>query len=133
MFQLAYISTSRTDLSKALLEDILSVSRRNNAGNDVTGLLATGGRRFLQVLEGPEQAVLATYARIHNDDRHRGLVMLSAKAVDVRAFGTWSMASRDFDGGTDIEAKVAALVGTIPDRNLRAQFIGFASLHSQAA
>lgn len=135
MFQLAYISSSPTPVDRALLDTILAVSRRNNARVGVTGLLVSGGRRFLQVLEGPEQAVLTTYARIQADDRHRALVMLSAKPIERRAFGDWSMAYRDNAAPTDdgLEEKVAALVEQIEDPNLRAQFTGFARLHGRAA
>lgn len=135
MFQLAYISSSKTPVDRAMLDDILAVSRRNNARAGITGLLVAGGRRFLQVLEGPEQAVLTTYTRIGRDDRHRGLVMISAKAVEWRAFGEWSMAFRDSGAasGDELEDLVAKLVGTIEDPNLRAQFTGFAKLHNRAA
>jgi hypothetical protein len=67
MLQLVYISTSREPITDRLLDDILSTSRRNNDRAGVSGLLVAGGRRFLQALEGPAAAVLATYARIAAD------------------------------------------------------------------
>jgi hypothetical protein len=135
MLQLAYISSARQEVDAALLDDILTVSRRNNERVGVSGLLVSGGRRFLQVLEGPDAAVLATYARIQADPRHRGFVMLSSTHVPERAFGKWSMAHRaqgsgDADG---LEAMVTSLVAKIADPNLRAQFTGFAQLHGKAA
>ena len=61
MLQLVYISTSRAPLiSDDLLNSVLTVSRRNNAAAGISGLLVAGGRRFLQALEGPRDAVEAT-------------------------------------------------------------------------
>ncbi len=136
MLQIAYISTARDNVSQPLLDSILSVSRRNNATAGITGLLVSGGRRFLQVLEGPDQAVLATYARIQGDPRHRGFVLITCQGVSERAFGEWSMAYRE--GGIHVsddklESAVAGLTAKIADPNLRAQFSGFAKIHAKAA
>jgi hypothetical protein len=135
MFQLAYISSARAPLDAAQLADILAVSRRNNERSGITGLLVPGGRRFLQVLEGPEQEVLKTYVRIQADPRHRAFVLVCAQKVEERAFGHWSMACRDEAGsdGQGLEKLVESLVAKISDRNLRAQFTGFAKLHDRAA
>jgi hypothetical protein len=136
MLQIAYISTAKGIVDQALLDSILSVSRRNNEPAGITGLLVNGGRRFLQVLEGPDQAVLATYARIQNDPRHRGFVLITCQGIKERAFGSWSMAYRE--GGINVaddqlQPAIAALTARIADPNLRAQFNGFAKLHAQAA
>ena len=135
MLQLAYISSAKVPVDQALLDEILSKSRRNNERVGVTGLLVCGGRRFLQVLEGPELAVLQTYARIQADDRHRAFVVISTMPVQERAFGHWSMAhgNGEAGGGVKLEELVTRLVGQIADPNLRAQFTGFASFHSRAA
>ncbi|WP_152542512.1 BLUF domain-containing protein [Sphingobium sp. Ant17] len=41
--------------------------RKANSDADRTGLLEVGGRRFLEVVEGPEPAVIATYELIRRD------------------------------------------------------------------
>jgi hypothetical protein len=135
MLQLVYISTSREAPGKAMLEDILGVSRRNNEAADVTGLLVAGGRRFLQALEGPDDAVLATFARIQADPRHRAIVSLSARSVTERAFGDWAMGFEAGGGreSADLRQVIEALVEPLADRNLVAQFRGFAELHARAA
>lgn len=136
MIQLIYISTARADISQDTLDDILAVSRRNNAQAGITGLLLAGNRRFLQALEGPDLAVAMTLKRIAADPRHFAIVELGRRHVDDRAFGAWSM---DFKRGTDAVAgaalrdSVEALTGGLADANIRAQFNGFAQLHSQAA
>ena len=136
MIQLIYISTSRADISQATLDDILAASRRNNEQAGITGLLLAGSRRFLQALEGPDLAVAATLKRIAGDPRHFAIVELGRRHVGERAFGAWNM---DFKRGNDAVAGAAlrdsvdALVSGLPDANMRAQFNGFAQLHSQAA
>lgn len=93
MLQLVYIS-SANPAAPCSTQDILTVSRRNNARDRITGLLYADAGRFLQVLEGPEDAVEAAYARIQGDARHRAIVMLSRRTIDRRAFGHWEMAHR---------------------------------------
>jgi hypothetical protein len=135
MRQLVYISTARQPHSASSLEAILGESRRHNKAAGVTGLLVAGGRRFLQALEGPEAAVLATYARIHADPRHHALVMLASRRIEERAFGEWSMGFEQ--GGSsdasDLVGVIEALAAPLEDRNLAAQFQGFARLHARAA
>lgn len=136
MLQLVYVSTARQPIGDPLLEAILAASRRNNARDGVTGLLVAGGRRFLQALEGPDRAVLDTYARIAADPRHHALVLLSTRTVPERGFGDWAMAYEQ-GGPAAAEGRfgdaVEALTAGLLDRNLRAQFTGFARLHARAA
>ena len=134
MLQLVYISTARTPISAALCEDILAVSRRNNRVWDISGLLVAGRKRFLQALEGPEAEVRATYDRIAADPRHFACVILSDRHVDQRQFGDWAMAYTPSDEGSadDLPSTVAALVAAVDDPDLRAQFLGFATIQAAA-
>jgi hypothetical protein len=134
MLQIVYISTARHRFSKAELEEVLLKSRLNNGRAGVTGLLVAGGNRFLQVLEGPQEAVAATYDRIKADDRHFAVVPLSMKKIEGREFGTWSMGYEAGGfGGTDFRSTIEALVAPLADKNLVAQFRGFAEVHARAA
>ena len=136
MLQLVYISTARQTLTPSLLEDVLTVSRRNNARVGVTGLLVTGGKRFLQVLEGPDQAVLTTYARIQADARHYAFVSLACRQVAQRAFGHWDMACQhggDAPARGDLRDIVASMTADLADKTLKAHFTGFAEVHARAA
>ncbi|MBV9881912.1 MAG: BLUF domain-containing protein [Sphingomonadaceae bacterium] len=136
MFQLVYISTARQPIVPEMVEQILAASRRNNARNGISGLLVAGRRRFLQALEGPEQAVLDAYAEIKRDPRHHALVLLTGRSVETRAFGDWSMAFEAADEGRPqpgLAATVDALTASLADKSLRAHFLGFAELQSRAA
>lgn len=93
MRQLLYIS-SATGSGVADVTRILAASIRNNRTCGVTGLLYTDGKRFLQVLEGPEDGVQRTLDRIRLDPRHRGIVVLHDRPIEARQFGEWAMAER---------------------------------------
>lgn len=125
--QLLYISTVSPN-ETVDLATILATARRNNRANGITGLLMYNCKRFLQVLEGPADAIDATFNRIRRDTRHRGQVLLARKTIDQREFGDWSM---DFRGETNQDAD--ALYDTICAKianaspNLRAELTAFAS------
>jgi len=132
MEQLIYISTSRPmkGPTHVEVESVLEVSRRNNARDNLTGLLIVGGRRFLQVLEGPSVSLTATYDRIKEDSRHFALVQLSRKAITERSFPGWDMGF-DATGARLIEI-VFEMTNELTDPFLRAQFESFALLHQRA-
>ena len=137
MLQLVYISTSRAPtITDDVLHPVLTASRRNNAAAGISGLLVAGGRRFLQALEGPREAVEATYERIKSDPRHFACVELARRTIESPEFGPWAMAFKpgdDADAGAKLRQAVDRLTSSLPDPNVRALFTGFAELHSQAA
>ena len=88
---LVYTSVANKALSASALDDILEVSRRNNAQCGITGVLLYGEQTFVQVLEGEPSAVNETLVRIEADERHSGLLTLCKKSTNARSFGDWSM------------------------------------------
>lgn len=135
MLRLIYISTSRQVIDTAELDRILTISRRNNAAVGVTGLLIAGSRRFLQVLEGPADAVETTFQRIGRDPRHFAVVTLRREAVAVRAFPDWTMGYQragTLAGQASLPAIVDALTADIADLTIRAYFTGFAEVNAAA-
>lgn len=95
MRQLLYVSSSSDRHIGEALSTILVQSRRNNPSANLTGLLWTDGARFLQVLEGEDNAVQGVFNRILADKRHKAVVVLHDKKVQERTFGRWSMALMD--------------------------------------
>ena len=134
MQRLLYISTARQALSQADVDELLRVSRRNNAAVAVTGLLVVGGRRFMQALEGPTEAVERVYQRICADPRHFAVVMLSRETIERRMFDGWDMGYRAVGdpSGTALPDVVRSLTATLDDANLRAYFTSFADLHASS-
>ena len=135
MIRLLYISTARNQVTSEMLADILRASRRNNAMVEVSGLLIVGGRRFLQALEGPNDAVLATYARIQRDPRHFACVQLASETIAERQFPGWAMGAQAGKApGSDaaVSEAVTALIAPIADPSLRGYFSGFAQRQAAA-
>jgi hypothetical protein len=94
MLSLVYVSAATQPFSPSELDALLEKSRRNNLRDGITGMLLYRDGDFLQVLEGPEAAVRATYARIGRDRRHGGFILLDENHVEQRAFSDWAMGFR---------------------------------------
>ena len=75
------------------LAGILLDARRCNARDSITGALICRDDLFLQLLEGPPDAVEAAFRRIDKDDRHIEVRALSRRTIDddARLFPNWTM------------------------------------------
>ena len=94
---LIYVSAASSTMTPADLEDILRASRRNNEANGLTGLLLFKDGRFIQLLEGDETDVDATFARVKEDPRHRSVEVIRHEYVMSRSFADWSMGFGNID------------------------------------
>ncbi|TCJ97150.1 FAD-dependent sensor of blue light [Nocardia alba] len=95
-YTLIYSSTASFVLDDEEISVLLDHARELNAANDVTGLLVyvrfdDDRAAFVQVLEGDENAVEQTYARIQRDELHTDLLVLVRAAIPQRRFSQWSM------------------------------------------
>ena len=90
LFQIIY-SSRPFGFDGAILSGILLDARRCNERDDVTGALICRHDIYLQFLEGPQQAVQATYERIKRDNRHLEVNMRAPREVEERMFGDWGM------------------------------------------
>lgn len=75
------------------LREILEIARRKNGEEGVTGYLIFDKAYFLQILEGEEKVVEATYRRIAGDKRHADVTLVGKRAIAMRTFPDWSMGS----------------------------------------
>ena len=90
--RLVYKSTTSWDiLTNDLLRQLSEKSAKNNATNDITGLLVLSDETFLQVLEGPVDAVNALFTKIIANKVHHDVTLLSYEQVAQRNFDSWSM------------------------------------------
>lgn len=97
IFQLVYVSLAADSFSADDLLGLLRQSRENNERAEVSGMLLYKERRFLQVLEGDEASVRATFQRIHRDPRHHDITVLLENETEMRDFDDWSMAFQNLD------------------------------------
>ncbi|WP_082487636.1 BLUF domain-containing protein [Methylobacterium sp. Leaf89] len=92
LVQLIYASRP-FGFDQSTLDSILTQSRRCNTRDGLTGALICRGDLYLQLLEGKEEAIADTYARIVRDDRHLEINRLSYAAATERLFPAWAMRS----------------------------------------
>jgi hypothetical protein len=97
LIQLVY-SSRPFGFDLSMLGNILMRSRRNNARDDVTGALICRADLYLQWLEGPKEAVEATYTKILKDDRHLDIVRRITRPSTTRMFPQWSMRDDPAEG-----------------------------------
>ena len=90
LVQLIYASRP-FGFDQAILNGILSQSRRYNSRDGITGALICRADVYMQLLEGSAEALEATYARILRDDRHLEIRQLSYQTVTDRLFPSWAM------------------------------------------
>jgi hypothetical protein len=101
-FHLIYVSTALRRFSPESLEELLAQSRAANRVAGISGLLVYGGGNFMQLLEGPRDAVETTYARILRDRRHVDMTLLFQTETPERWCGDWAMAYAANAGKKDI-------------------------------
>ncbi len=76
MMFLIYVSSEVAPFSAVELRDLLAKSRSKNAQLGITGMLLYRRGKFMQILEGEEDAVQTLYRKITHDPRHRRIVIL---------------------------------------------------------
>jgi hypothetical protein len=86
-----YTSHARLDLTAADLAALHETARHLNALDGITGLLLFDGARFLQVIEGSEEAIDSLVRRLRRDGRHSGFEIRDERFVEERSFPDWSM------------------------------------------
>lgn len=91
MIRLLYMSQKTLGTTDAQVRDILVSAKRNNQVTGITGVLVHGGGLFMQILEGPEHAVLRAYVKILDDRRHDDCRILQISPAEERLFPVWSM------------------------------------------
>ena len=74
-----------------LLDDILQIARARNKRLGITGTLISRSDLFLQMLEGPRQAVCDTFLRICDDERHVEVMLVHMADAHRRLFQDWDM------------------------------------------
>lgn len=101
--QLIYISAATHLMSNEELTELLGQAKRINSQSAVTGMLVYSNGSFLQVLEGPKEAVESTYARIQRDPRHQHCQVLLIQPIDARLFEDWYMGFESISTGQLLE------------------------------
>ena len=96
MLSLVYVSSAVAEFTKADLVALLQQSRENNERLGITGLLLYKDGNFIQLLEGPEDAVRDLIRTVSADPRHRGIIRLLEEQAE-RRFPDWSLGFKDLN------------------------------------
>lgn len=111
-----------------MLAGILSAARRNNPRLGITGALVCRHDLYLQLIEGPGEAIDALYAQIEADDRHFDVRLLLSEAMGERLFPNWAMlddtAPSQFWSAQNVAGGV---LETASPEELRAPFVRLAA------
>jgi hypothetical protein len=75
----------------SIVFEIDTTSNRRNSKSNVSGCLLLVNGWFIQLLEGPSEAVESTLARIAIDPRHNDLQVIENELVKERIFSDWAM------------------------------------------
>ncbi len=97
MIRLVYMSQAIKPYSTDDLMALLRKARQNNSRDDITGVLLYFNECFVQVLEGKEEIVNATFQRIKKDSRHTNVAELEREYIKERQFPDWSMGFEEVD------------------------------------
>lgn len=92
---LIYRSRAVQSMTAEDLDDLLTPARARNAALHVTGILLFDGVHFVQLLEGPDDAVVQLFDAIRRDDAHKNVVFLMQDQGPARRFGGDAMAMLD--------------------------------------
>lgn len=97
MKRIKYISRFARPLAEADVEAIVRQAVTNNRRDQVTGILMASGDLFFQIVEGPDAAVDALFAKILADPRHRDVLTLRVEQGEKlsRLFPGWQMGKFD--------------------------------------
>lgn len=97
LYSLVYTSFALTLFDESELEALLTQARAANERAGITGMLLYRNGRFIQFLEGPEDAVRDLLARIAADSRHTDLRVLVDGRPSTRQFAEWTMGYETID------------------------------------
>ena len=90
---------------------MLIPAKQYNQEHDITGMLLYCDGHFIQVLEGPRDAVLSLFARIEADGRNTMVQKLIEAPIEHRCFPDWSMGFHSYNTSdlADIEGYTALI------------------------
>lgn len=106
-----------------MLDGILIAARRNNPKAGITGALICRQDMYIQLIEGPDDAIDALFALIAADDRHTDVQIEVSEQVEERMFPDWAMLADTNPSMTFSQAQVEdGAIGRASPDTLRTLF-----------
>lgn len=91
LLTLSYVSVARRPVHSKELAELAEKYRRNNARNDITGMLLYHDLRFMQVIEGPMSNIRTLFENIKSDPLHDQILKIFEDPIQNREFLNWSL------------------------------------------
>jgi len=124
--RITYTSIATISLDQRALLDLLHAARGFNKLDDITGLLIHDKGHFLQVIEGPANAIDNLVQRLRRDRRHSQFEIHEDALVERRLFPDWAMGLGELTDPTlaclpgfldesDEQLRLSELVDRLPD------------------
>ena len=107
LFYTSRIVESDASRGVSIARDIAQTSAARNAAVGLTGSLAFIDGHFIQVLEGQQGPIEATFERICCDFRHCELKLIDLQTVPERQFAEWGMACLVNEDGCAVDRHAA--------------------------
>lgn len=101
LLSVVYTSRASVPFHEIDLALLLAASRARNEASGITGMLLHDDGQFTQALEGPEDAVRHTLARIAADPRHDDVRTVDEQRIERRRFGSWAMGYTSASGESE--------------------------------
>lgn len=89
--QLVYTSTAMIEPQAILTPEFIKRLQEKNRQLSITGTLAWRHNQFMQIIEGPSNAINRLFGVILRDSRHRDIVLVSERIIAEREFPNWDM------------------------------------------
>jgi Sensors of blue-light using FAD len=90
--QILYCSLLSVPMDEAAIQKLVESAANLNRMDHITGMLMFADGVFVQLFEGPREAVNHLWARILHDKRHRAVVQLyHRREVEARVCTGWDM------------------------------------------
>jgi hypothetical protein len=91
LYHLIYYSKTVPGIGFDVIGPMLQLAAERNEQEGVSGFICFSSKYFLQVLEGSRHSVNQTFNRICRDPRHTETVILDAREIASRNFGSFGL------------------------------------------
>ena len=96
LYRIVYHSRASDKMKDSQIFNIVEKAQKHNKEVGITGLLLFISNSFIQLLEGEEKEVKASYQKIMQDERHDQSKIILQGNITKRDFTSWNMGLKIF-------------------------------------
>lgn len=91
IFQLTYSSKAKKNITATDIDNILSMSTKNNRNLKISGCLLFYNYNFYQIIEGDKKDILALFKKIKQNILHHDVTLIATSHTQKRLYKDWGM------------------------------------------